>query len=168
MKVLFRFRGEDANTDFLSLAVHSWQRFALFFRKASLPEVKSQLHTLRFSVKEQRAIERTLELWHQPQDFFRMSLGRRLLQMDEEGLPWALTILKAQNLFRAEIESLEAAWLEWQQQLPKPFLSGTDVKNLQGKAIGTCLAQAFELQLERKLKTREEALTWLQTYQQKA
>lgn len=167
MGELFPFRAQDANADFLPLALHAWESFALFFRQASWSEVKSLLQRLRFSVKEQRAVERVWLLWHQPESFMQLSLGQKLLKMAEEGIPWGLTILKAQNLFRAEIEFLEARWNQWGKELPKPFLSGNDLQGLQGKAIGVCLAQAYELQLERKLKTREEALTWLKNYKEK-
>ncbi|KYG64082.1 poly A polymerase [Bdellovibrio bacteriovorus] len=168
MAELFPFRAEDANGEYLSLAHHTWQSFALFFRQAPLTEVKSQLARLRFSVKEQRAIERVWGLWHQPEEFFKLSLAKQLLKMSEEGVPWALTILKAQKKFLSEIDLLTNAWAKMGETLPKPFLSGTDVQGLQGKAIGDCLAEAFELQLEHKHRSREEALEWLKSYKKKA
>lgn len=167
MKELFTFRAQDANADFLSLASHSWQSFALFFRRASSSELKTLLSRLRFSVKEQRAIERAWQVWNQTEEFMKLSLGQKLLRMSEDGILWALTILKAQRLYRPEIEDLEGKWAEWGGELPKPFLNGADIQGLQGKAIGDCLALAYEWQLERRFNTRDEALSWLKNSKQK-
>lgn len=168
MRELFPFRAQDAEVDYLSLAVHTWQSFALFFKKASMPELKSLLARLRFSVKEQRAIERVWALWLQPQDFFKLSLGMQLLKMNEEGIPWALTVLKAQNQHRGDIDLIQAKWQNIGEALPKPFLSGEDIQGLQGKAIGDCLAEAFQLQLVGQHLSRDQALEWLKSYQKKA
>lgn len=107
MKELFPFRAQDANSDYLSLANHSWQSFALFFKNASFTEVKSQLVRLRFSVKEQRAIERVWTVWQKPEEFFKLSLAKQILKMNEEGVPWALVILKAQGKHLLDIERIE-------------------------------------------------------------
>lgn len=164
MKVLFPFRAQDATADELSLAVHSWQSFALFFRPASLAELKKALADLRFSVREQRAIERSWQLWQNPTEFLTLPLGKKLPRLAEEGFPWALRILKVHSPLKAEVEELERVWMSLGEQLPKPFLTGADIVGLQGKAIGECLQKAFELQLEGPLKNREQALQWLQNY----
>lgn len=164
MRVLFPFRADDARATELSLAVHSWQSFALFFRNASHAELKDLLARLRFSVREQRAIERSWQLWKDPAAFFALNLGKKLQRMAEEDIPWSLRVLKAQGLQRAEIEDLENNWIQLGEELPKAFLNGTDIHGLHGKAIGECLQQAYENQLEGRLKTREEALAWLKSY----
>lgn len=164
MKVLFPFRERDAKGDELSLAVHSWQSFAIFFRNASGAELKEILFRLRFSVREQRAIERSWQLWRQPGDFFGLPLAKKLLRMNEEGFPWALRVLKVDAEMRNRVETLEQAWATLGERLPEPFLRGADVVGLQGRAIGECLQAAFEMQLEGRLRNREQALQWLQSY----
>ncbi|WP_374028717.1 CCA tRNA nucleotidyltransferase [Bdellovibrio bacteriovorus] len=165
MKELFPFRERD-NSWIDHPAVEAWQNFSLFFAKAEKSELEQGLKLLRLSVKEMRAIERAWTLWKSPEDFFKQSMGQRLQRLQEDGVLYALQILLRQNtLWKLEIEELFAEWSFWQQQLPKPFLNGEDIKGqLSGKAIGECLALAYEQQLERKLRSRDEALQWLQKY----
>lgn len=46
-------------------------------------------------------------------------------------------------------------------KLPPNFLAGEDVMHLQGKARGDKLHEAYVMQLEGKLKSREEAVQWV-------
>lgn len=147
-------------------ATELWQYFALFFREATKADLEVSLQMLRLSVKEQRAIEKCWTVWQQPEEFFNLSVGKKLQKLPEEGILWALNVfLREKSSWAPQIEFLFGEWDRWQRALPRPFLTGEDLKGkLAGKDIGNCLAEAFELQLERKIANREQALEWLQGY----
>lgn len=166
MQLLFPFRLRD-NEWFGSYgAKEVWQTLALFFRNAKSEELSSSIQLLKLSTKEQRSIEKAWALWQKPDDFFALNLGKQLQKLTEEGSFWALQVLMLEgSVWASQVKDLFKEWQLWQNRLPRPLLTGEDLKGkLTGKAIGVCLAEAFELQLERKLQTRDEAIAWLQKY----
>lgn len=166
MEALFPFRLRDNTWAYLPEAREPWQNLALFLRQAEESELKSALDLLRLSARERKAIEEAWYFWRQPTAFFSMNQGRKLMRLPREGLRFALSCVQADLSQRSvEIADLLKQWEAWGQELPRPLLGGEDVKGrLFGKAIGNCLEQAYELQLEGKLKHREEALIWLKDY----
>ncbi|WP_413613405.1 CCA tRNA nucleotidyltransferase [Bdellovibrio sp. HCB-110] len=166
MALLFSFRLRDNEWPGSYGAKEVWQTLALFFRNAKLEELESSVQLLKLSTKEQRGIEKAWALWEKPEDFFAMNMGKKLQRLPEEGSHWALQVLMLEgSIWTSQVKDLFKEWQLWQNQLPKPLLTGEDLKGkLVGKAIGACLAEAFEQQLERKLQTRDEALLWLQKY----
>lgn len=166
MAQLFPFRLK--NNDWMGSygAKEPWQLLALFFREAPEADIQAALEMLRLSSKEQKSIEQAWELWQDPERFFKLSLGKELLKLPEEGTFWGLQVLLAEGSFWAlQIKNLFKEWESWEKRIPKPYLTGEDLKGkMAGKALGQCLAEAFELQLERKLLSRVEALAWLQEY----
>lgn len=166
LSILFPFRLQDNSWPASYGASEIWQYLALFYRKASQNDVRESFSFLRLSVKEQKALEKAWELWQAPEKFLQLNLGKQLQKLTEEGTLWALEVLlKEQSPSAPEIKKILEEWNQRGHQLPRPFLSGDDLKGrLQGKNIGHCLAEAFELQLEKKINTRDEALQWLTTY----
>lgn len=169
MKCLFPFRLRN-NVWLGSVgAREQWQYLSLFLREASKSELESAIQMLRLSAKEQKAIERAWIVWQKPQDFLNLTMGKQLLKLTEEGCLWALYVLtEEESSFQETIGLLFKEWDLWHHKLPRPFLTGDDVKGmLSGKEIGVCLGEAFELQLERKIANKEQALEWLQEFLQK-
>lgn len=166
MQFLFPFRLRSNSWQGSFGAAEPWQFLALFFRESTQAELDVSIQMLKLSAKEQRAIEKAWVIWKTPEDFFNLSLGKKLQKLPEEGCFWALSVfLGEKSLWGAEIEYLFREWDLWQRILPRPFLSGDDIKGkLFGKAIGICLAEAFEMQLERKFSNRDQALGWLHSY----
>lgn len=166
MQQLFPFRLRN-NEWFGSWgAKEPWQLLSLFCREASEKELVDSLGKLRLSSKEQRAIEKAWKVWRDPESFFRLGLGKELQMLCDEGVLWALQVLRLEgSLWVEQIKELFTHWDSWQRQLPKPFLTGQDLKGkITGKAMGHCLSEALEMQLERKLQSRQEALVWLEEY----
>lgn len=163
LEQLFPFRLRDNSWRGDYGAQETWQRLALFCRTAEKNEAENTTELLRLSTREKRALLRACEVWRDPAGFFTLSLGKKLLKMPEEGVLWAVEVLRQEG--RKEAQDLLREWDQWQRQLPPPFLSGEDVKaHLNGKAIGLCLEKAYEQQLERTLHSRDEALAWLKKY----
>lgn len=169
MKCLFPFRLKN-NVWLGSVgAKEQWQYLSLFLRETSKSDLESAIQMLRLSAKEQRAIEKAWIVWQKPQDFLKLSIGKKLQKLTEEGCFWALHVLtEEKSSFQQTIGLLFKEWDLWHHKLPRPFLTGDDVKGkLSGKEIGVCLGEAFEMQLERKIANREQALEWLQEFLQK-
>ncbi len=61
-----------------SQAQEPWPYLALFLRRASKEELQSSLQLLKLSVKEQRAIERSWDLWQNPDKILNLNLGKQL------------------------------------------------------------------------------------------
>lgn len=146
-----------------------WQSLSLFFREASPENLSEGLELLKLSSKEQRSIEEAWSLWQKPEDFFVKRVGLKLQTSVQSGIAWALEVLLQENKFKKEIIELrvqkESLANSSTALLPPAFLNGEDMKgHLQGKDIGNCLQEAYWLQLEKKLLSRDEALLWLQEY----
>lgn len=168
LSVLFPFRAQDSRWVYQGIR-EPWQSLALFLRGADQDSLNSSLELLKLSSRERRAIEDAWSVWCRPEELVKLREGQQLQRMAREGVSFATQILideKAGPL--PELLSLKNSWLSWGQQLPRPFLGGDDIgSRLRGKAIGDCLGLAYEQQLERRLRTREEALAWLQNYLEK-
>lgn len=163
MTVLFPFRGQDASWS-RHLYNESWQLFAIFFRKASASDLKASLDMLKLSTRDRRCIEDSWGVWQNPQSLFSLRQGEQLQRLAKPGVRYAVDVLEVEAPSEV-IHQLQEAWMQWGEILPVSFLTGDDVKGrLQGAAIGQCLQEALNLQLERKLTSREEALQWLASY----
>lgn len=139
-----------------------WKNLSLFLRDADDKNLKQSLDLLKLSVKERKGIEEAWTLWKHPAAFLQQRLGLRIQQMQKPGVLWALEVLLKEGAYSAEIESLFKENQSWGDRLPKPFLNGDDLKGkLQGESIGRALQEAYNLQLEKQLSSREAALTWL-------
>jgi hypothetical protein len=58
---------------------------------------------------------------------------------------------------------LKSTILKGSRTLPERFISGDDLQSIgfkKGPALGETLEEAFNLQLEDKLKSREDAIRW--------
>lgn len=143
-----------------------WQLLSLFFREAPWGDLKSLLKSLRLSGKEEKNIIKACQLWVDPEAFFKKTPGQQMLELPEAGTFWALMVLKREGSFwGAEIDRLLQLWHSWEDCLPKPLLSGEDLKGLlMGKKLGAFLAEVYVRQIERNIQSREEALQWLQDY----
>lgn len=166
MGVLFPFRLRAPSWDKSLGATELWHYFSLFLRGALQAELAESLEALRLSSRERKAIEKAWSLWQKAEDFFALSLGKKLRMLSVEGVQWALQVLwQEKNLWHRDIEELFQAWQSWGEQLPKAFLNGDDLKGkMSGKKIGIVLDLSFEMQLEKKLESREKALMWLSDY----
>ncbi|MGZ3768908.1 MAG: CCA tRNA nucleotidyltransferase [Bdellovibrio sp.] len=166
MQWLFAFRLRNNFWQKNQEAKESWHFLSLFLRQASEDELDTAVKMLRLSSKEQRAIEKAWQVWQAPGEFLKLSLGKKIQRLTEEGNYWALSVLfKEENPWKKDIGFLFQEWNSWNCVLPRPILNGDDLKGkLFGKEIGDCLAQGFELQLERKIASREQALIWLEEY----
>lgn len=165
MAVLFPFRLRDNHWSPSELAQESWHYLALFLRKADSAELQKSLELLKLSTRERRSMEEAWMVWQNPMSLLELSLGKKLQRMAREGVVFALQVLRQEGYDGEQIAELFQAWQQWQEVLPRPLLTGDDVQGrLVGKAIGLCLEKAYELQLERVLITREEALLWLKNY----
>lgn len=168
MRELFPFRLRDNSWKESALIKEPWQALALFVRKADSVEMEKALDLLKLSSRERRCIEDSWAVWQDALALLNLNMGKKLQKMARDGVVFALRILLEEDPQNASILALFAQWNSWQSQLPRPFLNGDDMKGLlTGKLIGTCLDQAYELQLERVLQSREEALQWLKTYLKK-
>ncbi len=146
-----------------------WQNLSLFLRSAGKTDLEKSLELLRLSTKERRGIEEAWEIWQKPEDFFIQRLGWQLQQLQKPGKAWALEVLMKEGHHEEAILNLFNECRSFGEELPKPFLTGEDLKGkLQGPAIGQCLQEAYCLQLEKKLKDRKQALSWLGSYLPKA
>lgn len=168
MRELFPFRLRDNSWKTSPLVEEAWQALALFVRKADSVEMEKTLDRLRLSSRERRCIEDSWAVWQDALALLNLSMGKKLQKMARDGVAFALRILLEESPENSQIQELFVQWDSWQNLLPRPFLNGEDVKGLlTGKAIGDCLDQAFELQLERGLQSRDEALLWLKKYLKK-
>lgn len=172
MRELFPFRLRDNSWKTSPLVGEAWQALALFVRKADSVEMEKTLDRLRLSSRERRCIEDSWAVWQDALALLNLSMGKKLQKMARDGVAFALRILLEESPENSpensQIQELFVQWDSWQNLLPRPFLNGEDVKGLlTGKAIGDCLDQAFELQLERGLQSRDEALQWLKKYLKK-
>ena len=168
MKPLFPFRAGNAHWDASLDSTKTWQNFSLFLRAASGEELKKAQQMLKLSNKEQKALEASWQIFKKTDDFVALPPAKKLIKLADEGVLWAVQILVQEN--HPHKEALTSAlqdWAAWGHQLPKPFLTGDDATEIKGRALGQCLAKAYELQLERQIKTREEALAWLKDFSQK-
>ncbi|WP_373999617.1 CCA tRNA nucleotidyltransferase [Bdellovibrio bacteriovorus] len=168
LKELFPFRLQDNSWAQSKGAQETWQFLSLFMRQASREDLEQAMALLRLSVKEQRGILKSWGLWQNPALYLQKRRGEQLQSLTEPGHLWALQVLLFEGFEFTRIQSIFDDWKSWGAQLPKPYLNGDDLKGkLSGKSIGVCLAEAFNLQLERRLDSREKALAWLQGYLQK-
>lgn len=166
MQALFPFRMRKNVWSEIPQGLEAWQYFALFSRHTSAEELKQFFHLLKLSNREKKNIENAWALWRDPESFFHMGLGKKLISMAKEGTPWVLEFIdgvdKEQKI---EIRNLQTAWKNLGEILPRPYLTGEDIgTRLSGKAIGDCLEKSYQLQLEKKHADREMALEWLQDY----
>ncbi|WP_413584262.1 CCA tRNA nucleotidyltransferase [Bdellovibrio sp. HCB274] len=146
-----------------------WQNLSLFLRGASADDLQNSIELLKLSTKERRGIEDAWNIWQAPENFFLQRLGQQMQQMQKPGVAWALDVLMKEGHFEERILNLFSVCRGFGQELPKPFLTGEDLKGkLQGPAIGICLQEAFNLQLEKQLNDRKQALVWLENYLKKA
>lgn len=160
MNSLFPFRLRDNAWDFLRFT-EVWQYFAIFVKKAEQEELQEALNLLKFSAKERKSIEAAWKLWQDPAAFFSLRIGQQLQKYSLDYIRWSLGQLGDE--WRSKVSSVAQAWQEWGALLPPPFLTGDDIKSqLRGEQIGRVLAEVYELQLEKKLRSRDEALQWLQ------
>ncbi|WP_413570547.1 CCA tRNA nucleotidyltransferase [Bdellovibrio sp. HCB117] len=168
LKELFAFRLSDNSWQPRGPTKETWHFLSLFMRKASREELEKAVALLRLSVKEQRAILKSWELWQNPSAFLQKRRGEQLQALTDPGVLFALQVLLSEGTQSASIQNILDDWESWGAELPKPYLNGEDLKGkLSGKSIGVCLAEAFNEQLERRLDSREKALAWLQGYLQK-
>lgn len=163
LEQLFPFRLRDNSWQESSRAHEPWQYLALFFRAATLSELSESLKMLKLSGKEQKAIEKAWKVWEKPDLFFQSTRGKILQAIAEPGILFAVQTLKDEKSFwEASAQDILQDWSAWGGVLPSPFLRGEDLKGLlSGREMGQCLAEAFELQLEKKLLSRAQALQWI-------
>lgn len=178
MKHLFPFRQEDAFWPALLIEKLSvsylWQSLALFLGSASSADRQWALKVLRLSVKEHKNIERVLNLWQKPQEFFKKTHAQQLIALSEGSVLWGLQVVAAADTelafgnapyaeFKSQADLLLQDWQRREASLPEAFLNGDDVKAfVTGPAIGSALNLAYEKQIDGSLKDREAALSWLQ------
>lgn len=165
---LFPFRQRDNSWQGTFGGTEDWQLLSLFFRKAEIQEVQSSLQQLRLSTKDLRAILRAWTTFQRPEEFLSLRLGVQLQAMQDPGIAFVFEVLIQEGHAKAaEMKSLLQAYKAL-GPLPAPLLTGEDVKgHLQGKAIGICLTEAYCLQLESKITSRDSAMNWLQDYLKK-
>ncbi|XGC82350.1 CCA tRNA nucleotidyltransferase [Bdellovibrio bacteriovorus] len=165
---LFPFRERDNSWQGSFGASEDWQLLSLFFRKAEIQELQSSLQLLKLSTKDLRAILRAWTTFQRPEEFLQLRLGLQLQAMQDPGIAFAFEVLIQEKHVKAtEMQNLLQAYKAL-GPLPAPLLTGEDVKGrLQGKAIGICLTEAYCLQLESKITSRDSALNWLQDYLKK-
>lgn len=163
MEQLFPFRLRDNFWQISSRIHESWQALALFFRAATQSELSDSLKMLKLSGKEQKAIEKAWKVWEKPDIFFQSRRGKILQAVADPGVLFAVQILKDEKSFWESLaQEVLDDWSSWGEVLPPPFLRGEDLKGLlSGREMGLCLSEAFTLQMERKLQSREEALCWI-------
>lgn len=159
LAVLFPFRLRDNSWNPQQFA-EPWQYFAVFVEKAELEELQKTLDLIKLSVKERRAVEAAWKLWKNPEGFFSLRMGEQLQKYTFEFMSWAIEQLPTE--WQTQVMALKQAWQEWGALLPVPFLKGDDLKgHLSGEKIGQALALAYNLQLEKQLQSRDEAMKWL-------
>lgn len=167
LQVLFPFRGDDIS--FLKIpADQNWKRWSLFYlplleKEDPLSFLKKNLEHLRFSNRDKKNIQRSFEILTNPLRHFRLRDGERFIAYDEEAVRWAYQILSFQgSVYQDQIEFDHRRWLAL-EKMPESFLRGQDLLGLvQGVKLGELLERSYLLQLEGQLKSREEALRWLQ------
>ncbi|WP_413557191.1 CCA tRNA nucleotidyltransferase [Bdellovibrio sp. HCB209] len=163
-EALFPWRGPDVEWTAYS-GCEIWQNLSLFLRKAQDSDLQKSLDLLRLSTKERRGIEDAWNLWQNPEAFLSQRLGFQLQLLQKPGKLWALEVLMKEGLHQDLILAVLTTFKSFGEELPKPFLSGEDLKGkLQGPAIGQCLQEAYNLQLEGQLKDRAQAVKWLEKY----
>ncbi len=142
-----------------------WKNLSLFLRQTGKVDFMKGLDLLKLSVKDRRAIEEAWGLWQQPESFFSQRVGAKLQLLQKSGVAWALEVLQSEQKYQSEIHAVFLENASFGDSLPKAFLNGDDLKgHLQGESIGRCLQEAYWLQLEKQLRSREEAMQWLQRY----
>lgn len=161
MAQLFPFRLRNNAWDSQRF-IEAWQYFATFVKNAEPEELQKTLDLLKLSTKERKAAEAAWKLWRDPAVFFSMRMGEQLQKYSLEHIRWALAQLGSE--WRSKVSAVAQAWQEWGAVLPPPYLKGDDLKGqLPGEKIGQALALAYNLQLEKQLRSREAALQWLKT-----
>lgn len=165
MEQLFPFRAEDDSWVTSVPPQKLWHYFLYFLRNANSVDFKKATTLLKLSNRDFAALQLAWQILQRPQAFLELSPGKQLMKLSEEGFEYALQILVAEEHPEKEIFSaILLDWEAWGRALPKPWLTGDDVQGLRGRAIGQCLGLAFEMQLERKLNNRDQALQWVSDY----
>ncbi len=164
MKVLFPFRAQDSRwnpaQDGLQIS-EDWQALGYFLMKSPEEEFKNTLSMLKLSTKEKKNIEDFWGAINSSEKFFSSRFGEQLQRLARPGVFAALSIL-AHTDHQAPVEVLLVTWKKLNETLPKPFLTGSDLNGkLDGPALGKCLQEGYNLQLEGTLENREQALTWV-------
>lgn len=113
---------------------------------------------------EKKSLKFAFDFIKKGKDWMRGRLGEKILFFASQEGPLLLQMQATlDSAWQGELQNLKS---EFHQRapdgaLPQAFLSGNDVMHLIGKARGEKLLEAYELQIEGKLKNREEALAWL-------
>lgn len=166
MAELFPFRAHSSAWSAYEFQ-EDWQALSLFLNSASLEELPKLAQQLKLSSKEKKNIEDSSRLWKDPASFLSKRKGEQIQALAKPGVLWALQVLAQQNNpWSVPSQTLCQQWQSLQMQLPSPFLRGEDAQgSFKGAALGEVLQEAFILQLEGALKSRDEALAWLQELQ---
>lgn len=139
---------------------------ALAFTEPGRRAVADVVASLRLARADEKFILRALEILGGKEGFWARPLGHRLRLYQEEPVRWALTL--AEGLEGADSRH-HALATEWRRLTaagwPAPILDGNDLKDrVQGAALGRCLREAFEAQLEGRFNSKPEALTWVESW----
>lgn len=124
------------------------------------------LFSLRPSRAEERFSKESFDVLENPERFWSLSLGRRLVAYDRPSVRLALVLLDRHQLDPRQGE-LRRAWEGVLREgvLPAKLLRGDDLKGrLGGPMLGRCLDDAYEAQLEGRFANRDGALTWAEEW----
>jgi tRNA nucleotidyltransferase/poly(A) polymerase len=166
LRELFPFRLRNNKWSGSMGATDAWQLLALFFREASEGELDEGLQSLRLSTQESKAIERSWLIWNEAVSILTRGEGSIMRSFESQGVVWALkALLWEGHEAKDKIKKLLDIWDLLGGKLPSPLLTGHDLKSkLTGSEIGRCLNLAHELQIEGRIKNREDVLKWLELY----
>lgn len=133
-----------------------WYSWAQFLQETPKAEIESVFELYRFSNKDRALIQKYLEIFREPEVFLSARLGFQLDSLQSEGVRHALADIAWKNSL--VVKQLQEAWRKMGEALPVGWVSGSDIKNLKGPAIGACLREVYYQQLEGRIKNRAEAL----------
>jgi tRNA nucleotidyltransferase (CCA-adding enzyme) len=121
----------------------------------------------KLTKEEKKSLKVAFDFVRKGKDWLKSRLGEKILFYASQEGPTLLNMQSALDpmTWGKEVFSLrnETHRIAPDGKLPAALLNGDDVMHLEGKARGEKLLEAYILQLEGTLNTREEALNWLKS-----
>lgn len=125
--------------------------------------IDQYLEKLKLSSKEKKFFNSFKKTLMNADKIKSIGFGKLLQAYADPAVRFACQTLVFENAC-PEIEAIHLKWLQMNEELPVPFLSGKDVlaiKNVEGKLLGQLLQECYELQMEEQIDSKEKSLTWL-------
>lgn len=137
---------------------------AMMFWRSDRDKVLEMMRRLRFSNSIIDQTLHILKLVDKLATFFTLRPGEQKIVAADARFFDAKLVYSKEPAGAKSIDKINEITKPWKdQELEKPFLTGEDLKSIgiqEGPWVGKILTEAYLLQLEESIQTREQALAW--------